>query len=202
MVIILSSGEGKIPRREHLIRGQKVKYKFLSRGEEKPPYTQREKQKPHVEQSSSKYMVSLGYNSRSTKLCPLGQILPAACFVCTKFIYHKVYFLALQKETLYPPAVTPHCLWSYPRPQTTTSQLYFLINCLLGHFLQMESYSVCDFYDWLLSLNIMHLRFTHVVARLSFFIPFYSFHWVAIPYFAYSFTTLMPVFVSSVFFFL
>lgn len=65
----------------------------------------------------------------------------------------------------------------------------------------MESYSVCDFYDWLLSLNIMHLRFTHVVARLSFFIPFYSFHWVAIPYFAYSFTTLMPVFVSSVFFF-
>lgn len=89
-VVILSAGEGRIPRREGLMKGLKVKSKFLGRRAGRPQHTQRGEQKTCVEETTCMYIAWLVYRSGRGKLWPLGQILPAA-FVCMPFTYPNVH---------------------------------------------------------------------------------------------------------------
>ena len=49
-----------------------------------------------------------------------------------------------------------------PQPYTTTNLLYVLIVAYSGHFIQMESYSICSFMTSLFSLTVIFSRFIHI----------------------------------------
>ena len=62
-------------------------------------------------------------------------------------------------------AVIPHS--SFPQPLATTTLLYVSIDLSLLHISLKWNYTVCDFYVWIISLNIMVSRFIHVVVCID-----------------------------------
>ena len=171
-IIILYAGEGRILRRDHLIKGLKVKQKFLGRRGKRPQHTQREKQKPHVEESLFMCTVWWGDSSRSARLWPWATFyrLPVlqVHHLCTIKLYvlfspPKRNFVLMSSHSplpvVLPPALDDHQL-----------ALFLCRFAQFGHFLQMESTTYVTSMTGF--SHLMHLRLIHGVA--CYFIPFYS----------------------------
>lgn len=100
---------------------------------------------------------------------------------CLKRFYHSKNIHCVQLHSNSAPTPGPSNHWS----AFCLHQFLFL-----EHFIHMKlQYMYAIFHIWLLSLNVIFLRFTHLIAYITIFYCWIEFHYMDTPHFIYTFTS-------------